>query len=76
MTDLNLTQKIIDQLDHLPLVLQRKVLDFAQALSLTQPKGISGRDLLSFAGCIEKEDLKLIEQAVKDHCERIDPDEW
>jgi len=38
--------------------------------------GTSGKDLLKFAGSIDKLDLDNIQKAIKDECRRIDHDEW
>ena len=72
MTDSTITQQIIKQLDQLPAELQRKVLDFAQALSLPLPKGTPGKQLLPFAGVIEPDDMQTITQAIESGCEKVD----
>ena len=56
-----ITQQIINQLDQLPLELQRKVIDFMQALVISLPKGVPGKQLLRFAG----------EANVKKHLEQV-----
>ncbi len=76
MTSLNLTHSIIEKVDRLPFDLQRKVLDFAQALSLSIPKGIQGKNLLQFAGTIEKKDLVIMEKEINKQCEKVDSGEW
>ena len=68
--------EIIEQLDALPYELQRRVLDFARALTLSEPKGIPGKQLLHFAGMIQPDDLQAMAQAIEAGCERIDLDEW
>ncbi len=68
-------EKLLKQLDMLPEELQRRVLDFAQALALSQPKGVSGSQLLKFAGTIPEDDLRQIREAIESGCERVD-DEW
>jgi hypothetical protein len=70
----SIKQEIIKQLDKLPLELQRRVLDFAHALVMSTPRGMSGKDLLRFAGIIDEEDLKAMEKAIEEGCERIDED--
>ena len=76
MTYSAITQQVIRQLNQLPLELQRKVLDFAQELALSTPKGIPGKQLLRFAGVIEPEDIRAMIQAIEVGCERVDADEW
>ena len=69
-------QEIIEQLDKLPIELQMRVLDFAYALVMSTPRGTPGKDLLRFAGIIDEEDLKAMEKAIEEYCERIDESEW
>lgn len=57
------------QLEQLPLELQRKVLDFAQALVISLPKGMPGTQLLQFAGTIDLADLQQMQQAIECGCE-------
>lgn len=40
------------------------------------PQGVPGRDLLRFAGTIDVESAREIEEAIEDGCARIDPEEW
>ena len=56
---------------------QRRVLDFARSLSSgSQPNGGASRNLLRYAGTIEKDDLAIIEQVIHQGCETVNPDEW
>ena len=71
-----ITQQIIRQLDQLPFELQRRVLDFAQALVLSLPKGVPGKQLLRFAGAIGPDDIQAMSQAIEAGCEKVDTDEW
>lgn len=68
--------QILEKLESLPYNAQRQVLDFVQALALSVPKGISGKQLLNFAGVIPKEDLRAMTAAIEAGCERIDHGEW
>jgi len=67
-----ITRQIIKQLDRLPSELQRKVLDFAQALVLSLPKGVPGKQLLRFAGAIEPDDIQAMSQSIEAGCEKVD----
>ncbi len=69
MTDSSIKQEIAKQLDRLPPELQRRVLDFTQALILSLPKGVSGKQLTRFAGILEAEDARAIAQAIEAGCE-------
>ena len=71
-----LQKEILDQLNKLPLEHQRKVLEFARSLSKANPVGKAGKELLSFAGAIEVEDIKAISQAIEEGCEQVNINEW
>jgi ribosomal 30S subunit maturation factor RimM len=71
-----ITEELIKQLDLLPLELQKKVLDFAKALTINAHKGTSGREILSFAGVMDRESVKEITEAVRLDCEQVDTNEW
>ena len=68
-------EQLLQQLDPLPEDLQRRVLDFAQALALSVPKGVPGKRLLRFAGAIPADDLRLMQEAIESGCEQVD-NEW
>jgi hypothetical protein len=76
MTTISLTQQIADEVAKLPPQDQERVLAFAQALGSTQPQGVPGATWSQFAGSISKEDLDLMEKAIEEECERVDPNEW
>jgi hypothetical protein len=76
MTSSSLKKEIVEKLDLLPIEQQRKVLDFTRALTQSKTVGIPGRDLLRFAGTIEKTELESMTQAIEDGCERVDLNEW
>lgn len=64
------------ELDYLALELQRRVLDFTQALVLSLSKGVPGKRLLRFADILDAEDIESITQAIEEGCERVDMNEW
>jgi hypothetical protein len=64
------------ELERLPPHLQRRVLEFARALVLSQPKGMSGDYLLKFAGILSDEDADAMLKAIDEGCEQVDPDGW
>jgi hypothetical protein len=74
--DISIKRKLLEQLEVLPYEFQRRVLDFAQALALSVPKGVPGKQLLRFVGAIPEDDLQMMVQAIEAGCERIDLDEW
>ena len=61
-----LKREILDQLDKLGVEQQQQVLSFARALTATRPEGVSGKELLRFAGAIERDDLEQIAQAIEE----------
>ena len=76
MTHSTIAQQTMQQINQLPVDLQRKVLDFAQALVLSLPKGTPGQNLLRFAAIMDPDDIQAMTQAIKKGCERVDTDEW
>ena len=69
-------QEIVQRLENLSPGQQRQVLDFTLELSGESPKGISGKELLEFAGLFPPEDLEEIKQAIEEDCGQIDESEW
>ena len=70
-----ITAKIFAELNDLPLEQQQKVLAFARSLK-SQPRGVKGKSLLTFAGSVSTTELTQMQEAIKDGCEHIDLDEW
>jgi hypothetical protein len=66
--------KVVERLEIMPQHLQYEVLDFVRALGNQQ--GISGKDLLKFAGSIPGDELQLIKAAIEQDCEQIDLNKW
>lgn len=69
-------KEIINQIERLDYEHQKRVLDFVRALFITGTKGVPGKQLLSFAATIPKDDLKIMAQAIEENCEKVDLDEW
>jgi hypothetical protein len=63
-------EKLLEQVNTLPENMQRRVLDFAQALAMSTPKGVPGKQLLKFAGGISAEDARQMMKAVEEGCEK------
>jgi hypothetical protein len=74
MAATTLEKELLETLHILTPSQQQQVLSFAR--SLPSQKGTSGHELLSFAGTIDKDDLRSIQQAIQKDCERIDSNEW
>jgi len=71
--DHSIEKEILDQIQRLPANKQQEVLDFARRLA--RPRGRRIEDLRPFAGSIDVTDLSLMQQAIEDACEQVDPDE-
>ena len=69
-------KQIIDDLDKLPIEMQKRVKDFVQALVISKPKGTPGKDLLKFAGILNDEDAKEIREAIEEGCGKVDKNGW
>lgn len=61
-----LERELREHLERLPEPRQRKVVEYARVLGSETPKGISGKELLKFAGTIEPDDISLMKQAIKE----------
>jgi hypothetical protein len=68
--------QILKQLNGLPDDQQRQVLEFARTLVKSSPAGVPGKELLRFAGLIPEEDLKQMNAAIEQGCERVEAHEW
>jgi hypothetical protein len=66
-----ISDEILKQLDHLPLELQKKVLEFVRVLNTTSVKGKPGRQLMQFAGILNPSEAKVMEEAIEYDCRRI-----
>lgn len=67
---------VVEQLKAMPQHLQWQVLEFVRTLVNAENQGISGQQLLHFAGSIPNDDLQLMRMAIEQDCEQIDHDEW
>jgi hypothetical protein len=71
-----IVNQVIDHLESLPPNLQEQVLAFVRALDTSYHRGVSGQQLLKFAGTIPKDDLQRMSQAIEEGCEQVDLHEW
>ena len=74
--NVSIVDKVVEQLHTLPDELQWRVLEFTRTLVLSTPHGIPGQQLLRFAGAFPLEDVRLMSEAIEQHCERVDGHEW
>jgi hypothetical protein len=68
--------ELLELVRNLPSAEQRRVLDFARALSASRPRGVPGNELLRFAGTILSEDLTRMSEAIEEGCEQVDIHAW
>ena len=76
MFDSAIRDHILKRLDQLPVELQQRVLEFADALIASSPRGVPGRDLLACAGVLSKDDAREISEAIESGCEQVNPNDW
>ena len=74
--DTFIVEKVIEQLKGLPNELQWRVLEFTHALAFSTPHGVSGQQLLRYAGAIPPDDIHLMREAIEQGCEQVDGNEW
>ena len=73
MEKTEIRQQILSALDHLNKLQQESLLVFIMSLI---KKSNNKPDILKMSGKIEKDDLQLMEKAIQEDCEKINPDEW
>ena len=74
--DSPIIEKVISKLETVPNNLHYQVLNFLETLSPPARHGVSGKELLRFAGTIEKAELESMRQAIESGCEQVDVNEW
>ena len=74
MTTIEIKKEILKTINVLNKEQQLKLLGFVD--SLINKKSKLETNILQFAGCISKEDLRLMQEAINKDCENIDYNEW
>lgn len=74
--DIPIVEKVIEQMKNLPQELQWRVLQFTRALVVSTPQGVSGLQLMRFAGAIPQDDIKVMREAIEQGCEQVDGNDW
>jgi hypothetical protein len=69
-------EQILKDLDRLSPELQRRALTLVHGLVDSLPKGASVEDMIALGGLFDTESAREIREAVEEHCERIDLNEW
>ncbi len=65
MAEPTIEQQIQQQLERMPPDLQRRVLDFAQALAQSRPRGEAGKALPRFAGLLDTDSAQAMQEAIE-----------
>jgi len=73
---ISVIDQVVEQLRAMPQPLQWQVLEFARTLIDSKIQGVSGQQLLRFAGAIPLNDLQLMQEAIEQGCEQVDINEW
>ncbi|HVT57766.1 MAG TPA: hypothetical protein VHR45_05150 [Thermoanaerobaculia bacterium] len=76
MVEATVKEQILSDLERLSPEMQVRAAQLVHGLVEAAPKGTPGRDLLRFAGAIDAESIREMEEAIEDGCERIDPEAW
>jgi hypothetical protein len=74
--NISVIDQVVEQLRSMLQPLQWEVLEFARSLISSKVQGVSGQQLLRFAGTIPIDDLQLMQEAIKQDCEQVDLNEW
>jgi hypothetical protein len=69
-------EKILKELDRLSPELQIRALRLVHELVDPHPRGASVKDMMALGGLFDEESAREIREAIEEHCERIDLDEW
>ncbi len=72
----DIVSEAAEQMATLPYNLQERALNFIKELNLSGRNGISGRNLLKYAGFIPSADLKIMSEIIDKDCGKPDINEW
>ena len=73
--DSDISEQIQAELEYLNPAAQEQVLNFLRQLNRSN-KGTPGKVVASFAGSIDQEDLKQMEEAIEQGCEQVNSRDW
>jgi len=76
LTEHNIKNALIQEIDALQLSEQQLVLEFARSLHSPLQKGASGHEMAVQSYGFRPEDISEMEQAILEGCEKIDSNEW
>ncbi|HVT18033.1 MAG TPA: hypothetical protein VHQ90_17885 [Thermoanaerobaculia bacterium] len=70
MLDQTVREQILNDLERLSPQRQARAAQLVHGLVSQVPKGAPGRDLLRFAGLLDSESVRQMEEAIEEGCER------
>jgi hypothetical protein len=76
MIDVNIRDALLAQVDMLPVMQQRQVLDFAAGLVKASSTAPDDKDFLAIVGTLPPEDAEEMLKAIEEGCEKVDLDGW
>lgn len=78
MIEPTIKEQILKDLDRLSQELQIRALRLVHELvdPHPNPAGASVEDMIALGGLFDEESAREIREAIEEHCERIDLDEW
>lgn len=76
MIDATIERQLHEELLHLNLDQQRRVLEYAHGLARTKPPGASGAVLAGLIGIFTPDELKAMSEAIEEGCGQVDLDDW
>jgi len=66
-------KQILSHLEQLSPEQQKRAAELVHGLVSARPKGTPGRDLLRFAGTLDRESARQMREAIEEGCERVAP---
>ena len=76
MVSAEVREALLARLDSLPVEMQRRVLDFAEALAVSNPGSGDPDALLALSGSLDEESAAEMLNAISEGCENVDSDGW
>ena len=76
MIERTVQQELLKHMSRLPSHEQRRVVEFAAALSHAAKQGVPASKLLELAGTLPSEDADEMRRAIEEDCERVDRNGW
>jgi len=75
MINSEVKKELLQRMDHLSFASQKQLLGYVSMVD-RRARGVKGKNLLSFAGSIDGDDLKAIKKFIETGCESVDSNAW